>query len=515
MINSIKTKFAAVCADKESLTKYVLFGLYLLLHFVLCFFHEPWRDESQAYLIVRDLSIPDIYRQLTIEGHPFLWYLAMLLPVKLGLPVHFLSFVSFVLASVGTWFFIFKSPFKPFVKALILPSMLFTYSLPIIARDYCLVALLLPIIAHLYDKRFQKPFLYGLLIFLLPQIHVIMAGFGIMLAVVSLMETLIYKENRKVVTNYVPFICGFIGTITLILQLRAGSSLIDLNAGNLDEFIFGILSDIPLMVKNLLKACMDAIKYFWEIFNSPLLKFTLFLLLLGILMNVILIKHYWRELLIVLGGVGAHVFIHAYIWGYIPQRTICTVFIFFVYVWMIHSYKEPLYKQKKVALLEKLFKKYIVAVTLFLCIMSYPLSFQSVKNDFTGNYSGGQETAEFILNELPEDAIVVSAAKDYYITPVIAHYDYALDKVWNPSTLDYEHTFVDWNDRGFYVDQFDSFIQLIKDHFNETDNIYIMDVEGYPLLNTHWDRYERVFSQADDPCVWGETYTIYKFNWDY
>ncbi|MBQ8815489.1 MAG: hypothetical protein IJZ85_13450 [Lachnospiraceae bacterium] len=515
MSNFISNTLSKIPKDKDSVFKYVIFGLYLALHFALCFFHEPWRDESQAYLIVRDLSIPDIYRQLTIEGHPFLWYLAMLIPVKLGLPVHFLSFVSFVLSAVGTWFFIFKAPFKTYVKALILPGMLFTYSLPIIARDYCLVALLLPIIGYLYDKRYQKPFLYGLLIFLLPQIHVIMAGFGIMLAVVSLMETLIYKDNRSKLTNYIPFICGLIGTLTLIMQLKAGSSLIDLNAGNLDEFLLGILSDIPLMVKNLLKACMEAIKYFWEIFNGTLLKFGLFILLLGILMNLILIKHYWRELLIVLGGVGAHVFIHAYIWKYIPQRTICTVFIFLIYVWMIHSYKEPQFKHEKLVLLEKVFKKYLVALIVFLSVVSYQLSFNSVKQDFTGNYSGGEETAEFILNELPEDAIVVSAAKDYYITPVIAHYDYTLDKVWNPSTLDYEHTFVDWNDRGFYVDQFDAFIQLIKDNFSESDNIYILDAEGYPLLNPQWDRYELVFSQMDDPCVWGETYAIYKFNWDY
>ena len=48
--------------------------------------YDPWRDVSQAWCIVRDLSIPEIFAQLRYEGHPFLWY-ALLWPLaRLGLP---------------------------------------------------------------------------------------------------------------------------------------------------------------------------------------------------------------------------------------------------------------------------------------------------------------------------------------------------------------------------------------------------------------------------------------------
>ncbi len=515
MINCITDTISKLTKNRELLCKCILFGLYFCLHFALCFFHEPWRDEAQAYLIVRDLSFSEIFHQLTVEGHPFLWYMAMLIPVKLGLSVHFLSFISFILVLIGAYVFIFHAPFKIYVKALILPSMLFTYSLPIIARDYCLVALLLVLVGYFYPKRYQTPLIYGLLIFLLPQIHVIMAGFAIMLAVVSLIEILISPKNRKVFSNYIPLLSGLFGTIILILQLRAGSSLLDFNDETPMQYFLHILGNIPLMVKTLLLACIDAIKYFWEIFNAPLLTATLFLLLFCLLINLILFKYYWKEFLILLGGAGAHIFIHAYIWGYIPQRTICTVFIFFIYVWMIYSYKDYQYTNKKMLFLEKVFKKYALALILFLCIISYQLSYQSVKQDFRGNYSGAEETALFIKNELPEDAIVISAAKDFYITPIIAHYNYNDNKIWNPATLDYERTFVDWNNRGNYIGEFAELIQMIKTYFNESDNLYILNAEGCPLANTQWEQYELVFSQVDSPCVWGETYSIYKFNWEH
>ncbi len=506
--------FSVKFKDKDFIFKFSLFAFYFALHLILCFFHEPWRDEAQAYLIVRDLSIPELIRQLTVEGHPFLWYLAMLLPVKLGLSVHFLSLVSFILSAVGTYVFIFKAPFKTYIKAPILLGMIFMYSLPIIARDYCLVALILPLIACYYEKRFKKPVIYGVLIFLLLQVHVIMAGFAIMLALVSLIETLVCSEKRKHFKSYIPFIFGLLGTLVLIFQLRAGSNLMELNSSNLGEFLLNIFSDIPLFIKSMVKGCMDAVQYFWEIPYRPLLIGMVILMFIGFAANIALIKYYWREFLIVFGGMGAHIFIHVYIWGYIPQRTICTMFIWLVYVWMICGRKNIEFKKEGMALLSKIFKRYIVAVTVLLSVISYPLSFTSIINEFKGNYSGAEETALFIKNELPDDAIVVSAAKDFYMTPIVAQFDYNENKLWNPMTQNYEHTFVDWNNRGIYVPDFAELENRIKSNFNPSQSIYILEAEGSFLDGCSFENYKPVFSQKDTPCAWGETYTIYKYEWE-
>ena len=109
---------------------------------------------------------------------------------------------------------------------------------------------------------------------------------------------------------------------------------------------------------------------------------------------------------------------------------------------------------------------------------------------------------------------MIAAAKDYCVTPIVAHYDKDYDKIWNPMKLDYEKTFVDWNIRGRYVEGLDAVTELIKTHFNEGDNLYILDAEGGTLIYEGLERYEVVYTQQDNPGVWGETYTIYKYKWN-
>ena len=72
---------------KEKLLLIAAFAAYVWVQLWCVRWYDPWRDVSQAWCIVRDLSIPQIFAQLRYEGHPFLWY-ALLWPLaKLGLPL--------------------------------------------------------------------------------------------------------------------------------------------------------------------------------------------------------------------------------------------------------------------------------------------------------------------------------------------------------------------------------------------------------------------------------------------
>jgi hypothetical protein len=50
------------------------------------FYHEPWRDEAQAWLISRDLPILSIFRQMNYEGTPALWHIILVPFAKFGAP---------------------------------------------------------------------------------------------------------------------------------------------------------------------------------------------------------------------------------------------------------------------------------------------------------------------------------------------------------------------------------------------------------------------------------------------
>jgi hypothetical protein len=51
---------------------------FLLLAGAVMVYHEPWRDELQAWLIARDsTSVRDLLHHIKYDGHPALWYLAL------------------------------------------------------------------------------------------------------------------------------------------------------------------------------------------------------------------------------------------------------------------------------------------------------------------------------------------------------------------------------------------------------------------------------------------------------
>lgn len=63
----------------------VVFGLYVLHVVTGLAAHAMWRDELQAWLIVRDsATLPELVRNLAYEGHPLAWYLLIW-------PLHFIS----------------------------------------------------------------------------------------------------------------------------------------------------------------------------------------------------------------------------------------------------------------------------------------------------------------------------------------------------------------------------------------------------------------------------------------
>lgn len=118
--------------------------------------YDPWRDVSQAWCIVRDLSIPEIFAQLRYEGHPFLWY-ALLWPLaRLGLPFESILVLSTALMAGAAAVLVRFAPLPWYAKAACLFSVPFIYYLPTVARSYALAGLLLVLCAALYGTRAHK-----------------------------------------------------------------------------------------------------------------------------------------------------------------------------------------------------------------------------------------------------------------------------------------------------------------------------------------------------------------------
>ena len=65
----------------------LILSAYVALNLFFITRHVNWRDEAQAWLLARDLSPVQLFRQMSYEGYPCLWHLLLMPLAKLGLPL--------------------------------------------------------------------------------------------------------------------------------------------------------------------------------------------------------------------------------------------------------------------------------------------------------------------------------------------------------------------------------------------------------------------------------------------
>ena len=169
---------------EHSSVQWLITGLFLAITVAVAMHHEPWFDEAQAWLLVRDLSLWDLLAHyLRYEGHPALWYLVLWLPVHLGMPYQWLPLIPVTIAVFTTWLVLRYAPFPPFITWMIPFGYFFVYQYAIIARNYVLIPPVLFGLAILYEKRLKRMVLFLVLITLLMHISlhgtIIAVGLGL------------------------------------------------------------------------------------------------------------------------------------------------------------------------------------------------------------------------------------------------------------------------------------------------------------------------------------------------
>jgi len=133
------------------------FVLYVILIGVGSYVHEPWRDESHAWLIVQmSRSVKDLFFNSTYEGHPSLWFLLLYGVKILGGGWVAVQFLHGLLAATAVYLMLRYAPFTFEVRILLMFSYFFSYEYAVIARDYAVGVLLLFLLGSLFSLRHQK-----------------------------------------------------------------------------------------------------------------------------------------------------------------------------------------------------------------------------------------------------------------------------------------------------------------------------------------------------------------------
>ena len=121
-----------------------------LLAFIIPY-HEPWRDETDTWVAVGDLSIRELFSWFfRVLGHPALWSMILMPFARAGFPFETIYVVHAAVAIGMVAVFVRFSPFSSLTKMLWAFSMPIAYEYGVIARDYSSTVLCLFIVAALY-----------------------------------------------------------------------------------------------------------------------------------------------------------------------------------------------------------------------------------------------------------------------------------------------------------------------------------------------------------------------------
>lgn len=201
----------------------VMFIVYSALTLAMIPLHEPWRDESQAWLISRDASLGDLFGSILCEeGHPALWFLILMPFAKMGAPYVTMQIISavFMIAALAI---LYVSDIPMAVKLIVPVTCLFVYEIPTIARSYSVLALLCALIIADYPHRDKHPYRYALWLALLFQTHVWAFGFAGGMLIVWLYD-MIRNRTLRVRENYTALLLPLLSALLAAIELFPNGS---------------------------------------------------------------------------------------------------------------------------------------------------------------------------------------------------------------------------------------------------------------------------------------------------
>ncbi len=200
----------------------IIFLGYVFCISVLSFYHEFWRDELQAYMLVKSShSIAGLMSNSRYEGHPSLWFF-MLFALKSFAPGLLpMKILHLLISALSGWLLIKFSPFKPFQKILLLAGYFFFYEYTFIVRNYALGLLFILAFCVLFPRRKSPTYFIFLALsvagMMLSNFYSFFIGFALMMLLIA--EHLFYSKGKENTWRLIPgYLLMFAAVILFVLD---------------------------------------------------------------------------------------------------------------------------------------------------------------------------------------------------------------------------------------------------------------------------------------------------------
>ena len=487
---------------------YILLGSYIIVNLILLYYHEPWRDEAQVWLLSRDLPLWKLPRQMSYEGHPCLWHVIMYPFAHFGLPYFMQNAVAFLILTCAAALLIFRAKFPLYVKAILVFCPFLTYYYPVIARNYCLIPLFLFLLAYWYPSRTERPVRYMLVIALLVQSHAIMIMTAFSLCLCFLIENCIRfyrdRDGRHFVKKTSPLLLPLFSAFFLLYELMSveKSSLLNIKTASVRRTAEKI---IDKTVEGLGTLCGADGRYGLLL----LLIGAVFLLLVAFRNKT---KAKYTVITVLTLTYCFQFWFYAMVYNYSMQRVMTYPLLIIWGMWVLKTESASCGEAESPAA-EKTggFASVIKPAELVFCAFCLLALFHcipEIRLDIEMPYSNGRECAAFIKDNISGEAVILTD-NQAEITAIFPYLD-RKDYIYAPNGQNF--TFVTWDDHWMDKTDYASFRTWFDGLPTDGKQVYMIscigrsNIEGSEQLAQD---YELIY-QSPVASIKGEDYAVYR-----
>jgi len=485
---------------KEAIINIAILVIYISLQIFLAMHHEAWRDESQAWIIAKNASFGEMLGLCASEGHPCMWFFILKILSLCGFSFYWFSAISITIMAVAASLFLWKCPFPTVLKVAVLLSPVFFYYNPVICRIYAVLVLLIVVLCIIWPERRDHPVVYGIIVALLFQSHILIAGF----AMGCLIEMLIRrKDTFKNNKNILGFAVSALSMLCMIAELK--------QADNTETFIHvtpGLLvSRIGAVIQNIMTVTG---KYDSGNYRTGIIILLLFAIMISIYIAKIIMDHSKRKtgediLIVSLCGL-------LYYWGIIifvrgaDHSQIAAVFwmIMLFFIWTVSSVADN----------TGLFRMNIYELLLLACcVLVIPRSaWIDPVSDVKGPFSGSREMATIVEETVPDKSII--AIRNNELSPSIAAYLYESEKNYIIWDIDNgcEFQIHKWGRENKRIITDDMIAETVYKDCGRIANCYY--ISGTKALDPEQLQTGKMtlIKKNTSPNTWDEYYQLYKLS---
>lgn len=478
----------------------LIFAVYVIFNIVLLYFHAPWRDEANVWLMARDLSPLQLLGEIKYQGHPCLWYFLVMPFAKVGLPFRTIGIISTIVMTVAAGIYLWKGPQWIGIKALVVFSPVFTYFYPTIARNYCLIALILILLAWNYSERNTHPVRYGILLGLLVQADTIAIAPAGMIAFVWFVESVYNRIHTSSMERLVNCLKGiWIPFVSLLLWIAQFYQVSDSPMFEFQKFGIG---ELLREVRNYAYIILIRMTG-WNQALCTCFFAAVFLLMIAISYRL---RNFGAISVMILSFLFQCVFsvmvYQLHIWHYISLT--------FVFLWMLWSME--ITAEEKDLNEDKWYRWSIRGMQIVVGVLAIAMFLHwnsdeepsNLQQALHGSYSDGQNAAEFIQEQIDPAEILIST--DVPLDSTILAYlkNYQFYYAGSGKLTSY----ADWSEEQSQTIHMKELLAWCRDAFPMKQEVYLIQGNISCIVDSEQLAQYEVIYETSGSTVRGEEYRI-------